>query len=185
MTKTKQKFRPLAARGQVCLRNICLTLFLAVSILQSALKGLSPLIFADFTLSLVHGGNSHFHSDISPIFVFLPAGGFFAGGHWADCCWQLEPELPSPLLELPPTEAEAKRAQMGRGEEKGREDGAPVRHMREAMTNTETNTNTRQSKDKYKRSQIRRRAGEDATPVRRHMRPRERRALAGPANSLP
>ena len=104
---------------------------------------------------------------------------------WADCCWQLEPELPSPLLELPPTEAEAKRAQMGRGEEKGREDGAPVRHMREAMTNTETNTNTRQSKDKYKRSQIRRRAGEDATPVRRHMRPRERRALAGPANSLP
>ena len=67
---------------------------------------------------------SHYHSSHLVTFSFSPNFVSFHTGCWADCCYsQL---LVSPLLELPQrTEAEAKRAQMGRGR-RGEEDGAPV-----------------------------------------------------------
>ena len=86
--------------------------FLTSSLLSSTLKP-APCIFHSFHTIPAHT-SSHFH--FHPIL-------FLFTGWWADCCYsQL---LVSPLLELPQrTEAEAKRAQMGRG--RRGEDGAPV-----------------------------------------------------------
>ena len=83
-----------------------------------SLPFLPPLIFLDITLSQVHDGLTHFVT-FSRRRHFAQ---FFTG--WADCCWQLEPCSPLHYWSCPPrTEAEAKRAQMGRKEGRRRGGG--------------------------------------------------------------
>ena len=112
--------------------------------------------FSSFQIShfhmIVHGSNSHFQvRHFHPLF-FSPAA--CGQSHTVAGSWSLS-SPPLSLLELPRTEAEAKRAQMGR-RRGGGENGAPVN---EAMTNTNRKTNATEH----------RREGEDRAPVRRHM----------------